>query len=151
MRDFVALSTLAADPLGALVGHFREAHPGIAVRIAAPDDVGAVDAMVLDGRCELGLTELPPRREELVAVTLERQEIVAYREARGDEVRDARFRAQFVGKSARDTVRAGDDIVAVSGATISSRAMATGVRRALVLLDVLVLAPQRQASASAHR
>ena len=58
-------------------GGFRKAHPGIVVRIAAPDDVGAVDAMVLDGRCELGLTELPPRRDELVAVSLERQEIVA--------------------------------------------------------------------------
>jgi len=75
--DVVALSTLAADPLGRLVGRFRAAHAGIAVRIAAPDDLAAVDAMVLDGRCELGLTELPPRREELVAVTLERQEIVA--------------------------------------------------------------------------
>ena len=75
--DFVALSTLAADPLGALVGRFRKAHPGVVVRIAAPDDVGSVDAMVLDGRCELGLTELPPRRDELVAVALERQEIVA--------------------------------------------------------------------------
>lgn len=75
--DFVALSTLAADPLGRLVGRFRKAHPGVAVRIAAPEDVGSVDAMVLDGRCELGLTELPPRRDELVAVSLERQEIVA--------------------------------------------------------------------------
>jgi LysR family transcriptional regulator, carnitine catabolism transcriptional activator len=75
--DFVSLSTLAADPLGRLVGRFREAHPGIVVRIAAPDDLGAVDAMVLDGRCELALTELPPRREELVSVSLERQEIVA--------------------------------------------------------------------------
>ena len=42
--DFVSLSTLAADPLGRLVGRFRKAHPGIVVRIAAPDDVGAVDA-----------------------------------------------------------------------------------------------------------
>jgi LysR family carnitine catabolism transcriptional activator len=75
--DFVSLSTLAADPLGRLVGRFRKAHPGIAVRIAAPDEVGAIDPMVLDGRCELGLTELPPRREELVSVPLERQEIVA--------------------------------------------------------------------------
>jgi len=75
--DIVALSTLAADPLGRLVGRFRAAHAGITVRIAAPDDLAAVDAMVLDGRCELGLTELPRRREELVAVTLERQEIVA--------------------------------------------------------------------------
>jgi DNA-binding transcriptional LysR family regulator len=75
--DIVSLSTLAADPLGRLVGRFRAAHPGIVVHIAAPDDVGAVDAMVLDGRCELGLTELPPRRDELVSVSLERQEIVA--------------------------------------------------------------------------
>jgi Na+-translocating ferredoxin:NAD+ oxidoreductase RnfG subunit len=73
------------------------------------------------------------------AGTVERQEIVAYRESHGDEVRDARFRAQFVGKSARDRLRAGDDVVAISGATISSRAMATGVKRALVLLDELVL------------
>ncbi len=75
--DVVSLSTLAADPLGRLVGRYRKAHPGIVVRIAAPDDVGAIGPMVLDGRCELGLTELPPRREELVSVSLERQEIVA--------------------------------------------------------------------------
>src|SRR5262245_40926577 len=37
--DVVALSTLAADPLGGLVGRFREAHPGVAVRIAAPEDL----------------------------------------------------------------------------------------------------------------
>jgi hypothetical protein len=67
-----------------------------------------------------------------------RQEIVCYREPRGDEVRDARFRQQFVGKSARDPVATDRDIVAVSGATISSRAMATGVKRALVLFDELV-------------
>src|SRR5690242_14076801 len=76
--DLVSLPTLAADPLGRLVGGFRKAHPGISVHIAAPEDRGAVAAMVLDGRSELGLTELRPRRdEELVAVSLERQEIVA--------------------------------------------------------------------------
>ena len=85
------------------------------------------------------------------AGTVERQEIVAYREARGDEVRDTRFRSQFVGKTARDALRPGDDVVAVSGATISSRAMATGVKRALVLLDELMLRPQQVASATAHR
>jgi hypothetical protein len=76
---------------------------------------------------------------------IERQEIVAYREPRGDEVRDERFRKQFVGKCARDPVAAGLDIVAVSGATISSRAMAVGVKRALVLFDELVK-PTRLAS-----
>ncbi len=75
--DIVALPTLAADPLGRLVGGFRKAHPGIAVRIAAPEDDGAVVAMVLDGRSELGLTEIRAPRDELVGVTLERQELVA--------------------------------------------------------------------------
>ena len=67
-----------------------------------------------------------------------RQEIVVYRESRGDEVRDDRFRAQFIGKSARDAIDTNQDIVAVSGATISSRAMAVGVKRAVVLFDELV-------------
>lgn len=67
-----------------------------------------------------------------------RQEIVVYREARGDEVRDEHFRAQFVGKSAADPIDTNQDIMAVSGATISSRAMAVGVKRAVVLFDELV-------------
>jgi DNA-binding transcriptional LysR family regulator len=75
--DIVSLPTLAADPLGRLVGGFRKANPGIAVRIAAPEDDGAVVAMVLDGRSELGLTELRTQRDELVGVSLERQELVA--------------------------------------------------------------------------
>jgi hypothetical protein len=77
---------------------------------------------------------------------VERQEIVAYREPRGDEVRDDRFRKQFVGKSARDPIAAGQDIVAISGATISSRAMAVGVRRAVVLFEDLIK-PTRLVSA----
>ena len=76
-----------------------------------------------------------------------RQEIVVYREARGDEVRDERFRAQFVGKSASDAIETDQDIQAVSGATISSRAMAVGVKRAVVLFDELVK-PTAMASAS---
>lgn len=85
------------------------------------------------------------------AGSVERQEIVSYREARGDEVRDARFRAQFVGKTSHDPLRPGDDVVAISGATISSRAMAIGVRRALVVLDELLLRPERAASATARK
>lgn len=82
---------------------------------------------------------------------VERQEVVTYREARGDEVRDRRFRQQFVGKTTRDRLHTGDDIVAVSGATISSRAMTVGVRRALVLLDELMLRPERAGTATASR
>jgi hypothetical protein len=74
------------------------------------------------------------------AGVVERQEIVAYREPRGDEVRDERFRRQFVGKSARDPITTNQDIVAISGATISSRAMAVGVKRAVVLFEELLRA-----------
>jgi hypothetical protein len=69
---------------------------------------------------------------------VERQEIVVYREARGDEVRDAAFRQQFVGKSADDPICPEHDIAVVSGATISSRAMSIGVKRALVLFEMFV-------------
>ena len=73
--------------------------------------------------------------------TLRRVEVMVYREAYGDAVREARFRRQFVGKTTADPVRHGQDIVAVAGATISSRSLATGARRALHLVDELVLKP----------
>src|SRR5713226_1148654 len=61
---------------------------------------------------------------------IERVEIMVYREPRGDEVRDARFRRQFEGKTARDAFRLHQDIDAVSGATVSSASLAIGARRA---------------------
>jgi len=70
---------------------------------------------------------------------VERVEVLVYREPKGEEVRRAQFRDQFVGKDAHAPVQAGRDIVAVSGATISSRSMAVGVRRALVIVDELAL------------
>ncbi len=71
----------------------------------------------------------------------ERLEVMVYREAYGDEIRQARFRRQFEGKSVTDSVRQGRDITAVSGATISSKAMARGVKRALTLVDELIVKP----------
>lgn len=64
-----------------------------------------------------------------------RQEVMNYREQRGGEISDKRFRKQFVGKTVDDPIRANDDIDCVSGATISSRAIAVGVRRTVVLFD----------------
>ena len=43
---------------------------------------------------------------------------MAYREAYGDQVRSERFREQFVGKTARDPITAGQDIDIISGATL---------------------------------
>lgn len=65
---------------------------------------------------------------------IERVEILEYREPYGDEVRSSRFREQFKGKSASDPLTAGKDIDIVSGATISSRSVALGAKR-----DILVL------------
>jgi hypothetical protein len=67
-----------------------------------------------------------------------RQEIVVYRERYGSEVRAARFRGQFVGKTADDALVAGQDVMIVSGATYSSKAMAIGVKRAVVLGRLLL-------------
>jgi hypothetical protein len=60
-----------------------------------------------------------------------RADVLEYTGARGREVRRAGFRRQFVGKGPGDAIRVGEDIDAVTGATISSRAMAAGVRRAV--------------------
>jgi electron transport complex protein RnfG len=78
---------------------------------------------------------------------VQRQEIMVYRERYGDEVRDPRFRQQFEGKTAQDPLRHGEEVIAVSGATISSRAMAIGVRRVLVMVDELILSAKPPAAA----
>lgn len=79
---------------------------------------------------------------------VERVEIMVYREPRGDEVRDARFRKQFAGKSAQDPMRINQDIDAVSGATVSSASLATGVRRAAILVEELALGLSTVATSS---
>jgi LysR family transcriptional regulator, carnitine catabolism transcriptional activator len=75
--DLVAIPTFAVDPLAALVGRFRTAHPGVVVRVSEPEGANALADAVADGRGEVGLAELPARRDDLVAIMLARQEIVA--------------------------------------------------------------------------
>ncbi len=128
---------------------YRLAHDHYTVFIANSDD--RVDGYALFD------DELGQHMPITFAVTISpagaavRQEIIAYREPRGDEVRDERFRRQFVGKTTRDPFSLGQDIAAVSGATISSRAMAIGVRRALVLVEELLIKPVQAASTTARR
>ncbi|MFT3766036.1 MAG: FMN-binding protein [Minicystis sp.] len=84
---------------------------------------------------EIGLHELIDfgvRFDDKGAVS--RVEIMAFREPYGDGVVAPRFRNQFVGKTAADPITAGKDIDIVSGATLSSRSVALGVKR-----DTLVL------------
>jgi hypothetical protein len=63
-------------------------------------------------------------------------EIMEYRESYGYEVRDAKWRAQFTGKTARDPLKLDSDIRNISGATLSSRHITEGVRRVLATYDV---------------
>jgi len=58
-------------------------------------------------------------------------EILDYREAYGFEIRNERWRRQFVGKTASDPVALDKDIRNISGATLSSRHLTDGVRRLL--------------------
>lgn len=80
---------------------------------------------------------------------VEAMEIMVYREPRGEEVRDPRFRKQFQGKSCHDPLRLNQDIDAVSGATISSASLTVGVRRAAILVDELAVGRTAFAQAEA--
>jgi Na+-translocating ferredoxin:NAD+ oxidoreductase RnfG subunit len=60
-------------------------------------------------------------------------EILDYRESRGGEVRDPRWRAQFKGKRSASALRLDDDIQNISGATLSCRHITEGVKRLLEL------------------
>src|SRR5262249_11514236 len=60
--------------------------------------------------------------------------IMEFRENRGWEVREKRFLNQFRGKSVRNAIRVDEDIINYTGATLSSKAVARGVKKALLLL-----------------
>ena len=62
--------------------------------------------------------------------------VMVYRESRGDGVKRQRFLKQFRGKDLQDKLRMNRDIIGLTGATLSSRALTHGVRKALVLVDV---------------
>ncbi|MBM3267412.1 MAG: FMN-binding protein [Candidatus Sericytochromatia bacterium] len=64
--------------------------------------------------------------------------IMVYREKRGDAVKRRRFLGQFAGKTAADPLMVNRDIIHLTGATVSSWSIAAGVKKAVVLFDVLV-------------
>ncbi len=63
--------------------------------------------------------------------------VMVYRESRGGEVRRGRFLSQYRGKGLRDPLQLNRDIVNISGATLSVRALNAGVRRVLHSLEAL--------------
>lgn len=78
--DVAALPTLAVDPLAALIGRFRAAHPRVVVRVEEADDArgpGGVAELVRSGRVEIGVAELPAGAGDLVSFALADQELFA--------------------------------------------------------------------------
>ena len=74
--DLVALPTLAVEPAARLVAAFRRAHPSVKVQLVEPEDSNELVTFVRDGRCEVGLAELPSE-PYLIAHDLGSQEILA--------------------------------------------------------------------------
>jgi Na+-translocating ferredoxin:NAD+ oxidoreductase RnfG subunit len=65
-------------------------------------------------------------------------EVMDYREAYGYEIRNEKWRAQFVGKTARSKLKLDDDIKNITGATLSCRHITEGVRRLLAFYDLVL-------------
>lgn len=61
--------------------------------------------------------------------------VMVYRESRGGEVRRRRFLVQYEGKSIGSPIRINRDIIGVTGATLSVRAMNAGVKKALGIIE----------------
>lgn len=60
-------------------------------------------------------------------------EILDYRETHGGEIRNPKWRAQFAGKRYGAPLRLDEDIQNISGATLSCKHIAEGVRRILAI------------------
>jgi hypothetical protein len=71
--------------------------------------------------------------------------VMVFRESRGWEVKEKRFLRQFHNKRASDPIQIDRDIINYSGATLSSKAIARGVKRALLLLQELYPLAERKA------
>lgn len=68
---------------------------------------------------------------------IKKSKVLIYREEYGGEIGSKRWLKQFIGKTKEDTLKYGDNIVAISGATISVRSMTNAMNDLLQSLKVL--------------
>ena len=59
-----------------------------------------------------------------------------YRETYGGQIRDQKWRAQFLAKTSKSTLKLDSDIKNISGATLSCRHITDGVKRLLAFYEV---------------
>lgn len=69
--------------------------------------------------------------------SIKQVEILSYRESHGFEIRLPAWRRQFVGKSNSSSLRVGEDIANISGATLSCTHLTDGVRRIVAVAALL--------------
>jgi hypothetical protein len=80
------------------------------------------------------------------AEKVEAVHVMIYRESRGGEVRRQRFLSQYGGKTIGDPIRINRDIIGVTGATLSVRAMNAGVKKALAVVEAYGKAQEKEAA-----
>ena len=72
--------------------------------------------------------------KELIVI---KSKVIMYREEYGGEIGSKRWLKQFVGKKGGDQLKYGDNIIAISGATISVRSMTNAMNDLLASLKIL--------------
>ena len=99
----------------------------------------------IEGGCWFILDEVIGKHEFItyaVGLTMDgavkQIEVMDYRETYGGEVRGEKWRAQFTGKKHGAKLKLDDDIQNISGATLSSRHIAEGVRRLLATHELVL-------------
>jgi Na+-translocating ferredoxin:NAD+ oxidoreductase RnfG subunit len=66
-----------------------------------------------------------------------KSKVLVYREDYGGEIGSKRWLKQFIGKSKDDELKYGDNIAAISGATISVRSMTLAINKLLKSIKIL--------------
>lgn len=74
--DIVAQTTLAVDPLAAMVGRFARQHPKVGIRVTDPERGSEVGHLVRTGQCELGLVNAAVPTPELDGIELAEQHLL---------------------------------------------------------------------------
>ena len=99
------------------------------------------------GQNELGyayLAKAPSKTDEFDYLVLfdkdliiVKSKVLVYREDYGGEIGSKRWLKQFIGKSQNDELKYGDNIAAISGATISVRSMTLAINNLLRSIKIL--------------
>lgn len=72
--------------------------------------------------------------------TVKMVEVLEYNESYGSEVKEKSWMNQFVGKTAASPIKLNKDIANISGATLSSKHLADGVKRVMTMYDLVLKA-----------